>query len=73
MIVDPGSYSVNALRKSVLSVELHYQKLKKNVHADVDKFMHEVYMLPRSVNSCPVLPEEKSLLPAKKLLQKSSP
>ena len=61
MIVDPGSYSVNALRKSVLSVELHYQKLKKNVHADVDKFMHEVYILPRSVNSCPVLPEEKSL------------
>lgn len=60
-IVDPGSYSVNALRKSVLSIELHYQKLKKNVHTDVDKFMHEVYTLPRSVNPCPALPEEKSL------------
>ena len=60
MVVDAGSFSVNALRKSVLSVESQCQKLKKKVHVDMGEFLNEVYTLP-GVKPHSVLPEEKSL------------
>lgn len=59
MCVDPGSFSINALRKSVLSIEAQYKKLKKKP-ANVKKFTHEVYRLPQRVKP-PALPEERNL------------
>ena len=65
LLVDPGSFSVNALRRSVLSIQSQYEKLKKN--ADVSKFLHEVYTVPvrlnpcSDLNPCSGLPTQKSL------------